>query len=267
MRKRLLAIIIALLCVIGVTGISPISVLATDGSTEAAEMQVTGSVDGQDEKTSVITNIIDSWNGYEWVEFSEKCSETDGVTEQDLQKYQSWGEVQATLGEYDKVLSIEYSEDAENDSVEGKATAKYANAKAVFTVTFEGDNVTDIDVALYEEEAGSLGARMKTAGINTIMSICIVFVVLIFIACIISLFAFIPKIEAAFSGKNKTETVETATPVVENVAETEDVTDDLEIVAVITAAIMASMGDEAPADGLNITSIKRRTGSKWKRSI
>ena len=57
------------------------------------------------------------------------------------------------------------------------------------------------------------------------------------------------------------------TPVVENATEMEDVTEDLEIVAVITAAIMASMGAEAPADGLNITSIKRRTGSKWKRSI
>ena len=46
----------------------------------------------------------------------------------------------------------------------------------------------------------------------------------------------------------------------------EDVTDDTEIVAVITAAIMVSMGDEAPADGLHITSIKRRVNSKWKRS-
>ncbi len=267
MRKRLLAIIVAILCVIGVTGISPISVLAADGSTEAVEMQVTGSVDGQDAKSSTITNTIDSWNSYEWAVVTENISETDGVTAEDLQRYQSWGELQTTLGEYAQVLSIDFCENTEDDSIEGKAIAKYSNANAVFTFTFDGDTVIDIDVALDNEETGSLGERMKTAGINTVMSICIVFVVLIFIACIISLFAFIPKIEAAFAGKKKTDVVETVTPVVENATEMEDVTDDLEIVAVITAAIMASMGAEAPADGLNITSIKRRTGSKWKRSI
>ena len=77
MRKRLLAIIVAILCVIGVTGISPISVLAADGSTEAVEMQVTGSVDGQDAKSSTITNTIDSWNSYEWAVVTENISETD----------------------------------------------------------------------------------------------------------------------------------------------------------------------------------------------
>ena len=64
----------------------------------------------------------------------------------------------------------------------------------------------------------------------------------------------------------KEETPVVATAPAAPVAEVEDVTDDTELVAVITAAIMASMGSEAPEDGLVISSIKRRTGSKWKRS-
>ena len=44
----------------------------------------------------------------------------------------------------------------------------------------------------------------------------------------------------------------------------EDLTDDLELVAVITAAIAAS--EDTPADGLVVRSIRRVPGSKWKKA-
>lgn len=47
---------------------------------------------------------------------------------------------------------------------------------------------------------------------------------------------------------------------------TENLINDTELVAVITAAIMASMGDEAPADGLVIRSIRRPSGNRWKNN-
>lgn len=47
-------------------------------------------------------------------------------------------------------------------------------------------------------------------------------------------------------------------------AVTEDLMNDTQLVAVITAAIMASMGNEAPADGLVIRSIRRPSGNRWK---
>ena len=47
-------------------------------------------------------------------------------------------------------------------------------------------------------------------------------------------------------------------------AEEEDLTDDLELVAVITAAIAAY--DNTSADGLVVRSIKRANGAKWKRA-
>ena len=52
------------------------------------------------------------------------------------------------------------------------------------------------------------------------------------------------------------------------IAENEEaeLTDDLELVAVITAAIMASLGDEAPADGLVVRSIKKRNTKNWKNA-
>ena len=53
----------------------------------------------------------------------------------------------------------------------------------------------------------------------------------------------------------------------EEMEEIEELVDDGELVAVITAAIMASMtsnGEEVPADGLIVRSIKRSKSNKWK---
>ena len=47
----------------------------------------------------------------------------------------------------------------------------------------------------------SMATRLKDAGINTLICICVVFAVLIFISLVISLFSFIPKAEAAVARK------------------------------------------------------------------
>ena len=111
----------------------------------------------------------------------------------------------------------------------------------------------------------TFGEKMQKAGLNTLMGMGTVFAVLILIFGIISLFNFIPKIEAAMKKKNE---VATATPVdnaIAQIAEKEELTDDLELVAVITAAIAASEGS-ASTDGYVVRSIRRVGGSKWQRA-
>ena len=106
---------------------------------------------------------------------------------------------------------------------------------------------------------------MKLAGLNTIMSIAIVFASLIFISLIIALFGSIPKLLGG--EKSAKKAAPAPAPVAPApVEETVDVTDDLQLVAVITAAIMASMGEEAPADGLVVRSIKKRNVKNWKNA-
>ena len=90
-----------------------------------------------------------------------------------------------------------------------------------------------------------------------------VFVVLIFIAFIISLFKYIPAIEAKFKkkpaqseAKKAEEKAVPAAPVVE------DAVDDAELVAVIAAAIAAAEG--TTTDGFVVRSIKRRKTNKWR---
>ena len=116
----------------------------------------------------------------------------------------------------------------------------------------------------------SLGERMMTALLNTVMGILIVFIVLLLIAWIISLFKYINKFEANQAAKKAAQAPMPAVPVpVPTVEEEEDLSDDLELVAVVTAAIHAyeeAEGIEVPADGLVIRSIRKVGKANWRNA-
>lgn len=107
----------------------------------------------------------------------------------------------------------------------------------------------------------SMGEILQKAGLNTLLGMGTVFAVLIFIAFIISLFKYIPAIQAAFSKKPKKEEAVVTEAAVVPAVETVDETDDLELVAVIAAAIAAYEG--TTTDGFVVRSIKRRKSNKW----
>ena len=107
----------------------------------------------------------------------------------------------------------------------------------------------------------TFGETMTKAALNTLMGMGTVFAVLILIIALISSFALIPKIQAAFSGK-KEEKPAAEAKVVQQIVKNEevayeDVTDDAELVAVITAAIAAYEGSGS-AGGYVVRSLKRR---------
>ena len=110
---------------------------------------------------------------------------------------------------------------------------------------------------------------ISDAGINTVICLAVVFTVLIFISFLISLFKYIPKLEAALSKKDK-KTELAVNAVVNTVSqievkeEEEELSDDLELVAVITAAIAASAGTST--DGFVVRSIRRSNNSKWAKA-
>ena len=111
----------------------------------------------------------------------------------------------------------------------------------------------------------TMGEAMSKAALNTLIGMGTVFVVLIMISAIISCFSFIPKIQASMAAKKAGKTAKAETTSVDNavaqIVEQEsiavDATDDLELVAVIAAAIAASEG-AASTDGFVVRSIRRR---------
>ena len=97
---------------------------------------------------------------------------------------------------------------------------------------------------------------------NTVMGISIVFCMLLLISFIISLLKLVNKI-----GAKKTPEKAPAVPAADT-TEAEE-TDDTELVAVITAAIYAyeqAMGNDVPADGLVVRSIRKVNKSKWQNA-
>ena len=142
-----------------------------------------------------------------------------------------------------------------------------------------------------------LDTSMGRALVNTVLGMGTVFAVLIFISVLIGLFALIPKLEEMLKKKNTSEinipernvaeinttkinaakteisTTEINTQKVNTVTAMpsldmnpqleENLVDDKELVAVITAAIMASMGENVPADGLVVRSIRKVNKKRW----
>ena len=95
---------------------------------------------------------------------------------------------------------------------------------------------------------------MVKAGMNTVMGISVVFAILILICLIIYGFNVIPVLQEKFK-KNQSETkVEIAKTEVDSATESQP--DDLELIAVITAAIAMQTG--ASTDDFVVRSIKRR---------
>lgn len=118
-----------------------------------------------------------------------------------------------------------------------------------------------------------LAVDLTKALLNVAMGMIVVFAVLILISFIISLFKYISviqnKLEARKASKDSlADSADNVFTQIEEKAVVEEVyvnaTDDLELVAVITAAIAASMGTST--DGFVVRSIRRSSRSKWKNA-
>ena len=112
----------------------------------------------------------------------------------------------------------------------------------------------------------STGEILVKAGLNTLIGMGVVFVVLILISLVISCFAIIPKIEAKLNKKNEAPAAAPAPNAAPAPAAAPvEPADDLQLVAVITAAVAAAMGTTS-TDGFVVRSIKRKSNNKWKRA-
>ena len=166
----------------------------------------------------------------------------------------SWEAAEEECGAY--VEHGDWTMEVKNDGVSLTSEAKYENRDADIVFSFdEKGNMESMDVSAHY----STGEILEKAGLNTVLGMGTVFVMLIMISLIISLFNFIPKIQAAFSKKDKEEEAKNAgidKAVTQIAAQEEPEADDTELVAVIAAAIAASEG-AASTDGFVVRSIRK----------
>lgn len=158
------------------------------------------------------------------------------------------------------------------DASSADVKAKIDGSQIIITLPVQGKDkdaeaeiIFSNDMFLTLESAAlnpvsSFGEMMGKAALNTVIGMGTVFAVLVLICFIISGFSIIPKVQAAFSKKKETNAsgVELGVAQIAQQEETADVSDDLELVAVIAAAIAASEGASS-TDGFVVRSIRRRT--------
>ncbi len=161
-----------------------------------------------------------------------------------------------SIGDTVKVEAINHGYSATVD-------AAFENRNMEFSITTDSKLTKITSVAFVPEY--TLGERMEKAVFNTLMGMGTVFIVLIFISLLIGGFRYIGKLETKMKGTEQ----EPASPPIPAApapaAEKKlELVDDLELVAVITAAIAASTG-RSPKD-LVVRSIKRAPAGKWKKA-
>lgn len=172
---------------------------------------------------------------------------------------ESWEAALEDMGDYQNVVSVETSLDEKDGVI--NATIQGSKKQAIVEFVFEDQMLT----AITTNVVYSFAENMEKAALNTLLGMGTVFAVLILISLIIGCFGFIPKIQEMFNKKSKEEEkAEAVDNTIAQIIEKEELSDDLELVAVIAAAIAASEG-AASTDGFVVRSIKR-AGNKWQRA-
>ena len=168
----------------------------------------------------------------------------------------SWEAAEKECGKY--VEHGEYEFERTNDGFIVSTDAKYEDRDATISLSYDEDyNMKSLDVSA----KFGMGEILTKAGLNTLLGMGTVFAVLIFLAFLISLMKYIPVVMDMFKKKEKNTEVKTEIEGVETVVDTVEVEDDLELIAVITAAIAAQ--ESTTTDGFVVRSIRRRPLNNW----
>lgn len=190
-----------------------------------------------------------------------------GFTEEQLSAYSKWNEVVDEFGVCDAFTSEDFdpstvdtssfSVTKSGETLTTDLTLKFGEKDVIFQVVYDYYSMKITGYTI--EPVYSLGEKMGKAGLNTLISISIVFCVLILISLIIYAFNIFPYLEKKKKEKTmQSQAVETVveTESVQPVVEEQPLTDDAELIAVIAAAIAASEGTST--SGFVVRSINRR---------
>ncbi len=211
------------------------------------------------------------YNGYSYAQL-EMTAQSMGasleeLTDQECQEYydyysqqedgavyagmlESWNEIKPETGDF--VGYSDFTVDKAGKTLSASLIMDYSTRDVKLTYVF---NAHSMEVqAINVELVYTLGETMQKAALNTFMGIGTVFLILILISLVIYAFNLIPYLQKKFGRAAQDEDKKVVVAQREEAAV--NATDDLELVAVIAAAIAASTG--ASTDDFVVRSIKRR---------
>lgn len=235
--KKLLGVLLALSCMLALTAC---------GSSEEApaldpqiESQIVSSTESL---VATIVNLSDE----------EIAAFKESQTEFEVMAMEAWDLAREEVGAF--VTTADATVEYDGKEIVVVVPAEFSIYDADFTVIYD-KYYTPTSISV--DVSYPMSVTMQRAGMNTLMGIGIVFLVLIFLSFLISLFRFIPQVD----GKKETP-APAAAPKAAPVVEEEELADDTELVAVIAAAIAAA--ENTSTDSFVVRSIKKAKRRSWK---
>ena len=204
--------------------------------------------------------------------------------------FKSWDNVKDDLGAYvsSGIVTVEETD----GGYIARIQAAFEKRNMEFSLIVS-DDLSEVEGISFSPEY-TVAEKMSKAAMNTLIGMGVVFLVLIFISWLISLFKYINRFEAKFKESEAKKTaqaeknaapasapapvqtaasapapVQQAVPAPAAVSaqpaayEVQDVSDDMELISVIAAAIAAAEGKTA-ANGLVVRSVKRVSRRNWR---
>ena len=208
---------------------------------------------------SAAETLISQIAGFSDEEIENYLAQDDAFTTATME---SWKSVKDELGAYSSIVSQDVEKDGDVVTISTVAQFEKAKADVVLMLDLGQQMYTSMTYSVQY----SLAASMQRAGMNTLMGIGIVFLMLLFLSFVIGLFKYIEKFQNVGKKKAAEEAPKAeeapAPAIAQSEAADEDFADDLELVAVISAAIAAY--ENTSGDSFVVRSIKK--SNKWHRA-
>ena len=240
--NRKLKSLLAMVCVLALTLAMSVCAFAADTVTE----------DEAANYKSAAETLISQIAGFSDEEIENYLAQDDAFTTATME---SWKSVKDELGAYSSIVSQDVEKDGDVVTISTVAQFEKAKADVVLMLDLGQQMYTSMTYSVQY----SLAANMQRAGMNTLMGIGIVFLMLLFLSFVIGLFKYIEKFQNVGKKKAAEEAPKAeeapAPAIAQSEAADEDFADDLELVAVISAAIAAY--ENTSGDSFVVRSIKK----------
>ena len=247
--NRKLKSLLAMICVLALTLTMSVFPFAADEVTD----------DEVANYKSAAETLISQIAGFSDEEIENYLAQDDAFTTATME---SWKGVKDELGAYSSIVSQNVEKDGDVVTISTVAQFEKAKADVVLMLDLGQQMYTSMTYSVQY----SLADNMQRAGMNTLMGIGIVFLMLVFLSFVIGLFKYIEKFQNVGKKKAAEEAPKAeeapAPAIAQSEAADEDFADDLELVAVISAAIAAY--ENTSGDSFVVRSIKK--SNKWHRA-
>jgi len=253
--KKFLVLLSMLACVFSITACDNVS--SSNKSTGKAMTYDESSV-----KASITSDLQSLSNDYS---DEQLTTMKDNVEVEAGKLITNWINVRKELGTFVEITSCDF--DATATTLTANAQCTYSLRKTAFTISFDADGA--ITNSSFSPEY-TLAEKMERAGLNTLIAISIVFAVLLLISALISSFKFIHRFEQNKMHEEENRSVSSRTfnkevvQTVQKEAYDIDEINNMELVAVITAAIAALEGTSS--EGFVVRSIRKVNKNRWLKA-